>query len=132
MLEKNLFVEPCCRARSCAASPPEEHAEYRRPFAEPGEGRRPTLTWPRQIPIEGEPADVVEIVRGYAEWLSTSDVPSCSSTPTRARSSPGRSASSAARWPNQTEVTVAGTHFIQEDSPDEIGQAIATWLTPSP
>jgi haloalkane dehalogenase len=101
---------------------------YRRPFAEPGEGRRPTLTWPRQIPIEGEPADVTEIARDYADWLSQSDIAKLF-----INADPGAILTGAVRefcrgWPNQTEVTVRGIHFIQEDSPDEIGRAIADWL----
>jgi haloalkane dehalogenase len=101
--------------------------EYRRPFGEPGEGRRPTLTWPRQIPIDGEPADVVEIVQSYADWLSESDVPKLfiNAEPGTILTGPQREF--ARTWPNQSEVTVAGSHFIQEDSPAEIGQAIADW-----
>ena len=106
----------------------EEMAEYRRPFAEPGEGRRPTLTWPRQIPIAGEPADVAAIVGDYAAWLATSDVEKLF-----VNAEPGAILIGAQRelcrgWPNQTEVTVAGNHFLQEDSPDEIGRAIVDWL----
>ena len=103
-------------------------AEYRRPFAEPGEGRRPTLTWVRQIPIEGEPTDVAAIAAAYAEWLATSNVPKLF-----VKAEPGLLLAGGAnldfahRFPAQTEVTVAGVHFVQEDSPDEIGQAIAGW-----
>jgi haloalkane dehalogenase len=104
-------------------------AEYRRPFAEPGEGRRPTLTWPREIPIEGEPADVSVIAAAYAYWLTTSRVPKLF-----VKGEPGAILASGAMidfvrgWPAQTEVTVAGRHFLQEDSPDEIGGAIANWI----
>src|SRR5713101_1334826 len=107
----------------------EAMAEYRRPFADPGEGRRPTLTWPRQIPIEGEPADVVAIAAAYADWLAVSDVPKLF-----LKAEPGGILASRAmvdsvrRWPAQAEVTVAGIHFVQEDSPDEIGRAIAAWM----
>jgi len=101
--------------------------EYRRPFAEPGEGRRPTLTWPRQLPVDGEPADVTEIVTAYAEWLSRSDVPKL-----YIQGDPGRLQPSqhefCRTWPAQSEVIVPGLHNLQEDSPDEIGQAIASWL----
>jgi haloalkane dehalogenase len=101
---------------------------YRRPFGEPGEDRRPTLTWPRQIPIEGEPADVTEIVHDYGDWLSQCDIPKLF-----VNAEPGAILTGSVRefcrgWPNQTEVTVRGIHFIQEDSPDEIGRAIADWL----
>ena len=101
---------------------------YRRPYVEPGESRRPTLTWPRQIPLDGEPADVVAIVDAYSEWLSTSNVPKLF-----INADPGTILTGAQRefcraWPNQREVTVPGYHFIQEDSPAEIGRAVAEWL----
>jgi len=102
--------------------------EYRRPFVEPGETRRPTLTWPREIPIEGEPADVVEIVRDYGQWLAASDVPKLfvNAEPGAILTGPQRDF--CRTWPQQTEVTVAGNHFVQEDSPHEIGRAISEWL----
>jgi len=101
-------------------------AHYRRPFAEPGEARRPTLTWPRQIPLDGEPADVVKIVSSYAQWLTNSTVPKLF-----VNGEPGLILIGAQRefcrsWPAQTEVTVRGLHFLQEDSPDEIGQQSPT------
>jgi len=101
---------------------------YRRPFAQAGEDRRPTLTWPRQIPVGGEPADVVGIVEGYAEWLSASAVPKLfvNAEPGAILTGPQREFCRS--WPNQTEVTVRGTHFIQEDSPEEIGRALREWL----
>ena len=91
--------------------------------------RPPMLTWPREIPIEGEPADVVAIVAAYASWLTTSAIPKL-----LVNAEPGSILTGAQRefcrsWPNQTEVTVAGSHFIQEDSPREIGQAIAAWYS---
>ena len=107
----------------------EEMAEYRRPFAKPGEGRRPTLTWPRQIPIDGEPADVSAIAAAYAEWLGTSKVPKLF-----LKAEPGailavdRLVNLVRGWPVLTEKTVAGIHFVQEDSPDEIGKAIVDWM----
>ena len=104
-------------------------AEYRRPFAEPGEGRRPTLTWPRQIPIEGDPADVTAIATAYADWLKTSDVPKLFIKAEPGALLGGGSNLHAARsWRAQSEVTVKGVHFLQEDSPDEIGRAIAGWM----
>jgi len=101
--------------------------EYRRPFLDP-QHRRPTLTWPREIPIEGEPADVVAIVEDYGRWLTTSDVPKLfiNADPGSILTGPQREF--VRSWPNQTEVTVSGSHFVQEDSPHEIGQAIADWL----
>jgi haloalkane dehalogenase len=129
VLRDNFFVEqilPKAILRTLCA---EEMAQYRRPFAEPGEGRRPTLTWPREIPVEGEPADVVAIVTAYDEWLATSSVPKLF-----LKAEPGGILSNNAdlefvrKLPAQTEVTVAGVHYVQEDSPHEIGQAIADWM----
>jgi haloalkane dehalogenase len=128
ILEKNLFVEAILPSSIIRTLSDEEMSEYRRPFAEPGESRRPTLTWPRQIPVDGEPADVVEIVQRYADWLSGSELPKLF-----VNAEPGSILTGAQRefcrtWPNQTEVTVPGLHFIQEDSPDEIGAALSAWL----
>jgi haloalkane dehalogenase len=128
ILEHNFFVEAIVPRSVLRGLTDEEMAHYRHPFAEPGEGRRPTLTWPRQIPVEGEPADVTEIVSSYANWLASSTVPKLF-----VNGEPGAALTGALRefcrsWPAQTEVTVRGLHFLQEDSPDEIGQAIITWL----
>jgi haloalkane dehalogenase len=106
----------------------EEMAEYRRPFAEPGEARRPTLTWPREMPIEGEPADVAAIVAAYADWLARSDVPRLFVKAEPGSILAGANLDFVRGWPAQTEVTVAGRHYVQEDSPDEIGKAIAEWM----
>ena len=129
VLEENFFIEkilPGAVLRTLAA---EEMAQYRRPFAEPGEGRRPTLTFPREIPIEGEPADVNAIVNAYAEWLATSDLPKLFiKAEPGALLGGGANLETVRAWPAQTEVTVAGVHFVQEDSPDEIGHAIADWM----
>lgn len=127
ILEKNFFVERILPSSVLRDLSEAEMEEYRRPFAEPGEARRPTLTWPRQIPIEGEPEDVVEIAEGYAQWLAVSDV-----TKLFVNADPGTILTGAQRetcrsWPNQAEVTVPGLHFIQEDSGDAIGEAIADW-----
>jgi len=129
VLEKNIFVERVLPGSILRDMSEEEMAVYRRPFAEAGEDRRPTLTWPRQIPIEGEPADVVEIAAGYAAWLGQSDLPKLFINAEPGAILTGRQRDMCRSWPNQTEVTVAGSHFIQEDSPDEIGQAIAAWLS---
>ncbi|HXJ11561.1 MAG TPA: haloalkane dehalogenase, partial [Candidatus Limnocylindrales bacterium] len=129
VLEENFFIEkilPGAVLRTLAA---EEMAQYRRPFAEPGEGRRPTLTFPREIPIEGEPPDVNAIVNAYAEWLATSDLPKLFiKAEPGALLGGGANLETVRAWPAQTEVTVAGVHFVQEDSPDEIGRAIADWM----
>ena len=127
ILEKNLFVETVLPGSILRNLTEAEMNVYRRPFRNPGEDRRPTLTWPRQIPLGGEPADVVAIAEAYADWLSTSDVPKLF-----VNAEPGAILIAAQRefcrsWPNQDEVTVAGNHFLQEDSPDEIGAALAGW-----
>jgi haloalkane dehalogenase len=107
---------------------PEEMEEYRRPFVEPGESRRPTLTWPREIPIDGEPADMVQIVREYGDWLSQSELPKLFVNCEPGSILVGSQREFARSWPNQREVTVAGSHFVQEDSPHEIGEAIHDWM----
>ena len=129
ILEKNLFVERVLPGSVIRDLTDDEMTVYRRPFLNPGEDRRPTLTWPRQIPIEGEPADVFEIVEGYGSFLSESQIPKLF-----VNADPGAILVGAQRdfcrtWPNQTEVTVNGTHFIQEDSPHEIGAALRDWMT---
>jgi haloalkane dehalogenase len=127
VLERNVFVEAVLPGSILRRLSEEEMAEYRRPFLEPGERRRPTLTWPREIPIDGEPADVDAIVRSYAEWLSAAPLPKLfvNADPGAILTGPQREFCRA--WPNQAEVTVRGSHFVQEDSPDEIGAAIAAW-----
>lgn len=127
IIEKNLFVEAILPASVQRELSPEEMEEYRRPFTEPPD-RRPTLTWPREIPLAGEPADVVEIVQAYADWLATSEVPKLFVNAEPGAILTGRQRDFCRTWPNQTEVTVAGNHFLQEDSPHEIGEAIARWL----
>jgi len=127
ILTKNMFVESLLPGAMLRKLTDQEMAHYRRPFAEPGEARRPTLTWPRQIPIDGKPADVVEIVSAYADWLSSSPVPKLF-----INAEPGAILTGAQRefcrtWPHQTEVTVPGVHFVQEDSPDPIGEALSSW-----
>ena len=128
VLENNVFVERVLPGSVLRKLTDEEMEVYRRPFLNPGEDRRPTLTWPRQIPIAGEPAEVVQLVQDYADWLSESDVPKLF-----INAEPGAILIGAQRefcrsWPVQKEVTVPGNHFLQEDSPDEIGQAIYEWL----
>ncbi len=128
VLEKNMFIEAVLPSSILRKLSDEEMNEYRRPFANAGEDRRPTLTWPRQIPIEGEPADVVAIVQSYADWLSTCDVPKLFFD-----AEPGAILRKGARdfcrsWPNQTEIAVKGIHFVQEDSHDEIGLGVRDWL----
>ena len=128
VLENNLFVERVLPGSVLRELSEEEMSVYRRPFTEPGEGRRPTLTWPRQIPIEGEPADVTDIVETYAEWLEKSQIPKLFINAEPGALLTGAQREFCRRWPNQHEVTVRGSHFIQEDSPTEIGTAINAWL----
>ena len=128
VLEKNVFVERVLPGSVLRGLTEEEMAVYRRPYLDPGESRRPTLTWPRQIPIDGEPPEVVEVASAYADWLSSSPIPKLfvNAEPGAILTGPQREF--CRTWPNQTEVTVRGSHFIQEDSPNEIGEALASWL----
>ena len=127
-LEKNIFVERVLPGSVLRGLTEQEMAVYRRPYRNPGEDRRPTLTWPRQIPIDGEPPDVVAVATAYADWLAASTLPKLF-----VNAEPGAILTGAQRefcrqWPNQTEVTVRGSHFVQEDSPHDIGRALAAWL----
>jgi haloalkane dehalogenase len=128
ILEKNVFVEGILPGAILRKLSLEEHAAYRAPFREAGEGRRPTLTWPRQIPIAGEPKDVAEIAAAYAAWLAQSAVPKLFVNAEPGSILTGRQRDACRRFPNQTEVTVKGAHFIQEDSPHEIGAAVAEFV----
>ncbi|HIF86291.1 MAG TPA: haloalkane dehalogenase [Gammaproteobacteria bacterium] len=127
ILEKNVFVESVLPGSILRELSSEEMEVYRRPFKNPGEDRRPTLTWPRQIPIEGEPQEVVDVVRSYADWLVQSELPKLFINADPGAILIGQQREFCRSWPNQKEVTVAGNHFLQEDSPHEIGQAIAQW-----
>ena len=127
ILEKNVFVENVLPGSVIRKLSDAEMEVYRRPFREPGESRRPTLSWPRQIPLDGEPADVVEIVASYADWLASSELPKLFVNAEPGAILIGEQREFCRRWPNQTEVTVPGNHFLQEDSPDAIGRAVAEW-----
>ena len=131
-LEKNLFVEGVLPAAILRDLEKEEMNEYRRPFSEPGESRRPTLTWPREIPIEGFPEDVTEIVTAYAEFMSDASFPKLFINAEPGAILQGKQRDFCRQWKNQTEITVAGNHFIQEDSPDEIGTALSSWFSNLP
>jgi haloalkane dehalogenase len=129
ILEQNFFIERALPPTILRGLTDEEMAQYRRPFIEPGEGRRPMLTFPRQVPINGEPADVAEIYQAYARWLEQSPVPklfiNCDH--------PSALLNGALReycrtWPAQTEVTMHAFRWPQEDCPDEVGLAITNWL----
>lgn len=133
VLERNYFIEEILPNAVLRSLTDDEMTEYRRPFTTPGESRRPTLTWVRQIPIDGEPADVHAAAASYADWLATSTLPKLF-----LRAEPGAILSGDAMietvraWPELTEVAISGIHFVQEDSPDEIGRAIAQWMTANP
>jgi haloalkane dehalogenase len=127
VLENNVFVEAVLPGSILRDLTPEEMTVYRRPFNEPGEDRRPTLTWPRQIPLDGEPEDVVAIVAGYSDWLSGCDLPKLFVNADPGALLTGEVREFCRSWLNQTEVTVSGSHFIQEDSPDQIGAALCDW-----
>ncbi len=128
VLDKNVFVERVLPGSIIRDLSDEEMEVYRRPFKNPGEERRPTLTWPRQIPIEGEPAEVVELVQSYADWLSKSDMPKLFINAEPGAILIGPQREFCRSWPNQKEIKVSGSHFVQEDSPYEIGEAIYEWL----
>jgi haloalkane dehalogenase len=127
VLEKNVFVERILPSSIIRDLTEEEMGVYRAPYVDGGERRRPTLTWPREIPIDGDPADVYDIVVAYGKWLETGDVPKLfiNAEPGSILTGPQREYCRS--WANQTEVTVPGFHFIQEDSPNEIGEAIRNW-----
>ena len=133
ILDRNVFVERILPASVLRPLTEEEMGEYRRPFAAAGEGRLPTLIWPRQIPIAGQPGDVHQVCAAYAAWLaSVRGLPKLF-----VNAEPGSILTGAVRdfcrtWPDQAEVTVPGLHFIQEDSGAEIGRAIAAWIRQLP
>ena len=128
VLEKNFFVERILLADSSTGYTEEEKSEYIRPFINPGEDRRPTLTWPRQIPLDGEPSEVVEEVRLNAEFHKESDIPKLFINADPGSILIGDQREFARSWKNQTEITVSGNHFVQEDSSEEIGAALRNFV----
>jgi haloalkane dehalogenase len=128
ILEQNQFVEQFTPTTVLRDLTDEELDEYRRPFRTPGEDRRPTLTWPREAPIDGEPADVQEIVEEYAAFMAASEIPKLFVNAEPGIALTGDAREFARTWPNQREVTVPGIHLVQEDSPDAIGESLAEWL----
>jgi haloalkane dehalogenase len=128
VLEENFFVETQMPRGILRTLTDDEMAVYRKPFTNPGEDRRPTLTLPRQLPIDGYPPDVVEIVQDYSNWLSRSEVPRLFVNADPGALLTGRLRDFCRTWPNQTEITVAGKHFVQEDSPDRIGEALRQFV----
>ena len=128
VLQKNVFVERVLPASVLRTLSDEEMAVYRAPYREPGESRRPVLTWPREIPVDNEPSDVVAIVDAYGRWLAQSPLPKLFVNAEPGSILVGSQRDFCRTWPNQDEVSVKGLHFVQEDSPVEIGQAIRTFL----
>jgi haloalkane dehalogenase len=128
VLERNVFVERVLPGSIKRQLGDAEMAEYRRPFLQPGEDRRPTLSWPRNLPIEGEPETVVRIAEAYGAFLAVSQVPKLFVNAEPGALLTGRLRELCRTWPNQTEITVSGMHFVQEDSPHEIGQAVADFV----
>jgi haloalkane dehalogenase len=128
VLEQNLFIEKILPNAVLRRFTAEELEHYRRPFEQPGEDRRPTLSWPRSLPLDGEPAEVVDVIRSSCLWLSRSDIPKLF-----INGEPGQLVGAHLRgiirgWPNQAEVAVKGRKLLQEDSPEEIGEAIAVFV----
>jgi haloalkane dehalogenase len=127
ILRKNLFIEAVLPGSIIRDLSTEEMDEYRRPFINELD-RRPTLDWPRHIPIENHPKDICEIVKSYGEWMSVNEIPKLFINAEPGAILTGQQREFCRTWKNQTEVTVSGSHFIQEDSPHEIGSAICEWL----
>ena len=127
ILKKNLFVEAVLPGSILRKLTEEEMEEYRRPFVLP-EHRLPTLKWPREIPIDGEPEDVAKVVSDYADWLTMSDIPKLFIDADPGAILTGEQREFCRNWPNQTEIKVSGSHFVQEDSPYQIGKAIFDWM----
>jgi len=128
ILERNLFIEAVLPSAVLRELSDEEMDHYRAPHRE-RDDRQPLLDWPRQIPIDGEPAHMVELVSTYGEWLARStDLPKLFVNAEPGSILVGRQREYCRSWPNQREVTVRGAHFVQEDSPHEIGRAVADWL----
>ena len=129
ILKKNAFVDRILPGSVLRELSQQEMDIYRKPYLEEGESRRPTLTWPREIPIEGNPQDVFELVHSYSEWLANNDIPKLFINAEPGAILTGRQRDFCRGWKNQVEISVCGSHFIQEDSPVEIGMAIANWYS---
>jgi haloalkane dehalogenase len=128
ILDKNMFVERVLPASILRKLEPTEMEEYRRPFSQTKEDRWPTLSWPREIPIDGEPPSVVELAAAYADWMTENDIPKLFVNADPGAILVGPQREFCRKWRNQSEITVRGSHFIQEDSGPEIGRAIADWF----
>jgi haloalkane dehalogenase len=128
VLNQNVFIEKLLPGGMLRDLSTEEMAEYRRPYLTAGEDRRPMLTWPRQIPLGGEPADVVEVISKYGRWLAQSQIPKLYIHAEPGEVDIGRRRTFVRQWPNQKEIEVKGGHFVQEDSPTELGVAISGFV----
>jgi haloalkane dehalogenase len=128
VLEQNAFIERVLPAQIQRELSDEEMDHYRRPFVTPGEARRPMLSWPRNLPIDGEPADVVAVVDEYSGWMAATELPKLFINAEPGAIAHGHVRELIRSWPNLAETTVSGVHFVQEDSPDEIGTAIAEFV----
>ena len=127
IIEKNIFVERVLPGSVLRGLTEEEMNVYRKPFLKK-EDRRPTLDWPNQIPIEGSPKEVVKIVHDYAQFFLNNNVPKFFINADPGAILIGKQREFCRSWPNQSEITVPGSHFIQEDSPNLIGEGILKWL----
>ena len=127
IIEKNLFIEAVLPGSILRKLSDEEMNEYRRPFKDK-KSRQPTLDWPRQIPLENEPPEICKIVDSYSQWMAKNDLPKLFINAEPGAILIGKQREFCRTWKNQKEVTVKGSHFIQEDSPNEIGSAIFDWL----
>jgi len=130
ILERNLFIERILPGSVLRELTEEEMEAYRRPFLEEGESRRPMLAWPRELPMDEQPQDVVALVEGYAQWMAENDLPKLFINAEPGGILIGKQREFCRTWKNQQEVTVPGIHFIQEDSLHEIGQAIRAFIQP--
>ena len=128
ILDKNMFVERVLPASILRKLEPAEMDEYRRPFSQTKQDRWPTLSWPREIPIDGEPASVVDLAAAYADWMTENDIPKLFVNADPGAILVGQQREFCRKWRYQTEITVSGSHFIQEDSGPEVGRAIAHWF----
>ena len=129
VLEKNFFVEKILLADSVSGYSDDEKKEYIRPFKDAGENRRPTLTWPRQIPLDGEPKEVVDEVDKNADFHKDSEIPKLFINADPGTILTGDQREFVRTWKNQKEITVKGNHFIQEDSANEIGSALRKFIS---
>ena len=128
ILQRNMFIEKVLPSSVMRTLTDQEMAHYRAGFEETDD-RQVTLNWPRQIPLDGTPAHMVDLVSSYGQWLAgNTELPKLFVNAEPGSILTGKAREFCRSWPNQTEVTVAGSHFIQEDSPKEIGQAVADWL----